>query len=219
MKRRSNSSHLVALMLFLLVSDVASETLVEEPPFITVRLPYGISVELPRSWRVLAGDAKETLDVPGQGDIDLSGMRPPDNNPLLRASATPADRPASMSVAFFPRVGLTPQQAAELSPGALADYDRELRRKVESSFKSQEVELLGWSGTRKDHLSGHVVLVSEYRRQNRGFPSTWEQINTIPLDKGVVILTIAHSEQTGSLWRSVIMRIRASWRMNHDSSP
>jgi len=204
----------------LLVSNVTAEPLLEkEPPFVTVRLPYGISVEIPRSWRMLAGDAKEALAVPAEGDSDLSGMRLAANQPLLRAAPTLADRPASMSIAFFPGAELTPQQAGGLSSDALANYDRELRRKVESSFQSQGVALLEWSGTRKDQLNGHAILVSEYRRQNRGSPSTWEQINTIPLDKGMVILTVARSEQAGSLWRSVVMRIRASCWVNHESLP
>jgi len=138
---------------------------------------------------------------------------------LLRANATPTDRPAWVSVAFLPRAILTPAQAAKLSPSDLQDYDRELRQSVESFLRSREMELVEWGETRKDLLNEHITLVSEYRRRGRSNPLVWEQINTIPLSAGMMTLTVAYNEQAGLPWRSVVMRIRSSCRVSGDSSP
>ncbi|HEV8717231.1 MAG TPA: hypothetical protein VGX03_30975 [Candidatus Binatia bacterium] len=212
----------VVALLFLL--SLAWEAAAQTPPeegslFVILHLPYGISVEIPRSWRIIAGAAKEALEAGVARDIDLSRMPVPDSHVLLRANATPSDQPASMSVAFFPRAPAGLRQEEELSPSELTAYDQELHQKVEDALQSQGIELMEWLGTRSDRLGGHLALVSEYRRQSQGFPAVWEQVNALPLNGGMVVLSIAHSEQEGSLWRAVVMRIRSSFQTHEASAP
>ncbi len=220
MKQRNNLSCVLALGLllssFLSATQAAAE---EDTLFVTLRLPHGIAVEVPRSWRIIAGDAKEALVAGAARDVDLSRMSVPTNNLLLRANATPTDRPAWISVAFLAKAPLTPAQATEFSPSGLKDYDRELQQKVESFLRSQGLELLEWRETRKDFLNDHVTLVSEYRRRGQGTSVMWEQINTIPLDTGTVTLTVSYNEKAGLPWHSVVMHIRSSCRIGHESSP
>jgi hypothetical protein len=215
MRQRNSLSRILALLFFLVVADATAQASQQEAPlFVAVHLPYGISVEIPRVWRMIVGDTKEIQEMGVSEDINVSDMPLPDNKVLFRAVATPADQPASMSVAFLPKALLTLPQAVDLSPGDLADYDRELRRQVESPFRNQGRELLEWGGTRKEHLNGRVTLVSEYRGRSPGNPAVWKQINMIPLNEGMVVLTVTHNEQAGLLWRSVVMRIRSSCRIN-----
>jgi hypothetical protein len=221
LRQRRSLSRVIALLFFLSIcSETGAQTPREEETlYVTIHLPYGISVEIPRSWRIIVGEAKEALETAVSGDIDLSSIHVPDNNLLLRANATPTDRPAWVSVAFLPRTILTPAQAAKLSPSDLQDYDRELRQSVENFLRSHVMELLEWRETRKDLLNEHLTLVSEYRRRGRNNLLVWEQINTIPLSAGMITLTVAYNEQAGLPWRSVVMRIRSSCRVSGDSSP
>lgn len=220
MKARTNFLSVLALWLSLLSCITAPQAATaEETLFVTIRLPYGIAVEVPRSWRIVAGDAKEALEAGGAGEVELSRMSIPNTNLLLRANATPTDRPAWISVAFLSKALLTPAQAAELSPSGLKDYDRELHQKVESFLRGQGMELLEWRETRKDFLNDRLTLVSEYRRRGQGTSVMWEQINTIPLDTGTVTLTVSYNEKAGLPWRSVVMHIRSSCRIGHESSP
>src|SRR5262249_8801038 len=105
LRRRRNLSRVIALLLFLFIrSEAGAQTPRQEGTlYITIHLPYGISVEVPRSWRIIAGEAKEALETAVPGDIDLSRIHVPDNNLLLRANATPTDRPAWVSMAFLPK--------------------------------------------------------------------------------------------------------------------
>ena len=221
LRRRKSLSRVIALLLFLSIrSEAGAQSPREEGTLhVTIHLPYGISVEVPRSWRIIAGKAKEALETAVPGDIDLSRMHVPDSNLLLRANATPIDRPAWVSLAFLPRVILTPARAAKLSSSDLQDYDRELRQSVESFLRSRRMELLEWGETRKDLLNDHITLVSEYHRRGWSNPAVWEQINTIPLSAGMITLTAAYNEQAGLPCRSVVMRIRSSCRASSDSSP
>jgi hypothetical protein len=212
---------LIALLFFLcLAREAVAQTPQEgESLFVTLRLPYGISLEIPRAWRIVAGAAREALEAGEAGDLDLSRMPVPDSHVLLRANATPSDQPASLSVAFLPRAISDLQQGEELSPGEITAYDQQLRLKVENALRSQGIELLEWKGTRPDRLNGHFALVSEYRRRSREFPPMWEQVNALPVNGGMVVLSLAHSEQEGSLWRAVVMRIRSSFQAHEMSSP
>jgi hypothetical protein len=178
---------------------------------------YGISVEVPRSWHIIAGETKDPVETAGVGVIDLSRMPVPGNNLLLKANATPADRPAWVSVAFLPKPFLSPDQVAKFSPTDLQDYDRELHQKVENFLQSRGMELWEWHGTRKDFLNDHMTLVSEYHRRARDTSVMWEQINTIPLNTGMVTLTVAYNV-VELPWRSVVMHIRSSCQINTASS-
>lgn len=219
LRQRSSFSRVIALLLFLIALATAAQTPAEEAAlFVTIHLPHSISVEIPRSWRIIAGEAKEALETGVAEDIDLSRMHIPDNNLLLRANATPTDRPAWTSVAFLPKAILTPAQAEKLSSSDLQDYDRKLRQSVESFLRSRGMELLEWGETHKDLLNDRITLVSEYRRRGRSNPLVWEQINTIPVSTGMVTLTVAYNEAELP-WRSVVMRIRSSCRVGGESSP
>jgi len=218
-KRGHEFSCIGALVFFLFINELAAQPSQEEESlFLSVHLPYGISIEVPRSWRIVVGEGEKVLEPSVPGNLDLSDLRPLDNKVLFRAAATLADRPASMSVALFSKGMLTLQQAIELSPSGLADYDRALRHQIESAFKNQGVELLAWNGTYKERLNGRLALVSAYRRRSQESPAVWEQINAIPLDGRGMILTVALSEKAGSFWRSMVMRIRSSCRVNPESS-
>ena len=229
-RRRSRPARVIVLLFFLaLARAAAAQTAQEEEspqtlqgegsPFVTVFLSHAISIELPRSWRVVAGAAREPLETGAAGDIDLSRMPVPDSHVLLRANATPSDQPASLSVAFLPRAIGNLGQGEELSPDELTAYDQQLRLKVENALRSQGIDLLEWKGTHQDRLNGRFALVSEYRRRSQGFPPMWEQVNALPVDDGMAVLSLAHSEQEGSLWRAVVMRIRSSFRTHETSAP
>jgi hypothetical protein len=200
------------LLGLLTFSSATAETLLDEdePIFRSVRLPHGISVELPRSWRVFVGDNKEVLETAGSQALDLSHMTIPTSRALLRATATPADQPASIFVAYQAQSPFTPAQAAELTPAALADYDRDFRQTIEQQMHTQGITLVEWSGARQDRIGDRVVLVSEYLRKNRNAQSVREQINLIPLDHGMVLLSVTYNEHAGESWRAVVMRIRSS---------
>jgi len=186
----------------------------EKMPFVTVRLPYGIVVEIPRAWRITAGAAKEVVEPTGVGDLDLSSLSLSDNNVLVRAIATPTNQPATMSVAFLPKTTLAASHERELASSELSAYDQALRRKVENFCQSQGIALLEWIGTRKERLHDALVVVSEYRRQGRGNLPLWEQVTTLPVADGLAVLTVSYSEHAGLPWRTVVLRIRSSFRVS-----
>jgi hypothetical protein len=207
----------VALVVFFCAFQAAAQTeQSEELPFVTVRLPYGIVVEVPRAWRITAGTAKEAVPPTIAGDLDLSGLPLPDNNVLVKAVATPANQPATMSIAFLPQAKLATSQEKELLSGELAAYDQALRQKVDNVCKSQSIALLEWKGTRKEQLNDTLVVVSEYRRQGRENLPVWEQVTAVPTAGGLAVLTVSYSEPAGPPWQAVVLRIHSSLRVNRN---
>jgi hypothetical protein len=213
----NNRTWIIALVVCFISFRAAAQTEQdEELPFVTVRLPYRVVVEVPRAWRITAGEAKEVVQPMGAGDLDLSGLPLSDSNVWVRAVATPANQPAAMSVAFLPKATLFASQKRELASGELTAYDQALRKKVDDLCKSQGIALLEWKGTRKEQLNGALVVVSEYRRQGREKLPVWEQVTAVPADSGLAVLTVSYSEPAGHPWRAVVMRIHSSLRINRD---
>jgi hypothetical protein len=184
----------------------------DAPLFVSIRLPHGISIELPRSWRVVAGDVEQDLNAL-EATLDLTHIPAPANQTLLRGTATLADLPAAMTIAYLPRSAFPLSQASEASPAALADYDRGLRDSVESQLRERGITLLDWRGTYQDRLDGHFTLVSEYVRKSGPASAVREQVNMIQVSDAAVLLSVAYKEDAGDFWRSVVMRIRSSCRI------
>src|SRR5262249_56447388 len=97
---RSRPARVIVLVFFLALAReaVAQTAQEEESPqtlqeegslFVTVSLPHAISLELPRSWRVVAGASREPVETGAAGDIDLSRMPLPASPVLPPADATP----------------------------------------------------------------------------------------------------------------------------------
>jgi len=207
----------VALVVcFCAFQAVAQTAQGEELPFVTVRLPYHIVVEVPRAWRLTVGAAKEVVQPTNAGDLDLSSLPLPDNTVLVRAVATPTNQPAAMSMAFLPKTTLAAFQEKALASGELTAYDQALRQKVDDFCKSQGIALLEWQGTRKEQINDAFVVVSEYRRQGRENLPVWEQVTAIPAGNGLAVLTVSYSEPAGLPWRAVVMRIRSSLRVTRN---
>lgn len=209
-------SSLLFLLSFCCLPVVLAETLLDEatPIFITVRLPHGLSVEVPRSWRVRVGHTSTDLELGAATTLDLSRMEIPADHTLLRATATPADRPASISIAYLPQSTVSRADMTQLSPAALAEYDNGLRHTVETQLRARGVVVLEWTDTRQEQFASQAALVSEYQRKTQQAAVFKEQVNLIPRENGAVLFLLAYNEQAGDSWRSMAMRIRASCKID-----
>jgi len=65
------------VLFLLIVVLLFGSTMVAEATgnFVTVSLPRGVSIELPKNWITLSNNQRITLDTPVESALDLSGLK------------------------------------------------------------------------------------------------------------------------------------------------
>ena len=152
---------LIAFMFYLLPAGAhAAEN------FVKIRLPNGVSIDLPRNWIVLSGNQRITLDTAVESALDLSN-RPHSKSSLPFAANYYTDdkRTAAMvNVRYYPDLTLTQNDANATTSQDVKELDEALRQNVPAGFGSIGMRLISWNGTHKTKINGLIVFVTEYER-------------------------------------------------------
>jgi hypothetical protein len=195
-----------------LVIALHSIMLCQEIKFIEVKLPSGVSIDVPRNWWVIGGDLNQTLETSAQAVLDLTGVKNESKTNLLRANSMPRSTYAAISINFYENPDVTPNEIRTLSLKELKLMDDALRSTFEKGFKAQGVEVLNWYGTKKNIIDGKPALVTEYRRSG-GNGAVFVQINSIYGKDKMVRLTLSYRESENLIWKPVVERMRVSFKM------
>lgn len=199
------------IALALVLSLVASG---QESKFVEVRLPHGISIDVPRNWWVISGDLNQTLETSAQAVADLAGVKTMDKVNLFRANSMPRTMYAAISINFYEGKGASPSEFNSLTSDDLKTINEQLHSETEKGFEVQGVDILDWYGTKKDTIGSKSALTTAYRRSTPGKGPVIVQINTIFTTKDMIRLTLSYREAEGVLWKPVIERIRRSFKVN-----
>lgn len=180
---------------------------------VRVKLPAGISLELPKEWNVHSSETGRVFDISRRAVVDLSGLTWNSLGHVIIARSGPASSYALVSVAFQRRQTYTQDELRRLSSAELDSEAKALRRTLEDGFAAQGMGSLEWMGARRESLRNTLALVAEYRRRLPDGAAVWVQINHIPLGGRILSLTLAYREMESLRWRPVVHRVRESLRV------
>lgn len=184
----------------------------ERGNFISLRLPTGVSVDVPRTWTVLDSDGRVLIETSVQAIFDLSRLPLVAGKPLILARS-PAPTYASMNLVVSPGPTETQAELKGLSVAQIRAEDELTREAIKVMSTHAGWRLVEWLGTRRETLDKHLALLSEYRRQFPGKPIVRVQIYAVPLGTESLALTLEYREDERGLWYPVIARIHKSFRV------
>ncbi|MBN8733766.1 MAG: hypothetical protein J0L64_24740 [Acidobacteria bacterium] len=101
-------------------------------PFVTVQLPKGVSLELPKNWVVLSKNQRITLDSSVSSRLDLSGIEHGSSD-LPFAANCYDDRGnviGIMNIRYYPDLDVTQDDARMLSPSDIEELDSTLKAEL-----------------------------------------------------------------------------------------
>lgn len=189
--------------------------------FVTLTLPEGLEIKIPKSWSLIVGDYKRELDNMVQRTLDLSGIAARTGT-LVSASSPRSTAWAYAEVRVAIENTYSQTQVRNLTPSDIAAYDVLAQRTLETMLQNLGGRILKWYGTRRDSISGHTCLISEYRRSE---PSGGQKIRPeggpvrgqivyFPLGSRSVSLTLSYTDLGDPpAWRATVDQIRASFTM------
>lgn len=134
--------------------------------FTTVKLPKGVSIELPRNWVVLSNKQLITLDTLAESGLDLSGIQAsPSELPFAANYYDDRGRTlAILNVRYYPELGLSQADAHGATRQDVKELDSALKQNMLKEMKALGMSITSWSGTNKVEINGITAFVTDYRR-------------------------------------------------------
>jgi hypothetical protein len=133
--------------------------------FLTMKLPNGVSIDIPRNWQVATGDERITIDTTVESQLDLSNLpKATSDLGFVAGYFDDAGDKAKINVRYYPDTKVTQDTVRHASPEGIAKFDDGLREGAAMGFKGSGGTILHWGGTRKQIFGSRTALVTEYRR-------------------------------------------------------
>ena len=162
----------VFTLLFCLDSDAQSES-----NFVSVELPRGVQLQLPKGWWLLGDDYNQIIQSSVEAALDLSGVRLQDGQDtnLIAANSMPRSTYAAVRVDSTIPASISLGMFSTITPADVRDLEGEMRRNFQLMLPQQGLQLIEFLGTRIEKISGYPAFVTEYRRTGPKGP-VWVQI-------------------------------------------
>lgn len=185
--------------------------LAEASNFTTVKLPRGIEILLPKGWWFLGADHNHLLDISAEAALDLSGIGQPEGTDvnLIAANSMPKTTYAAVRVNSTTPVSNSPSEITNLTSTEFQSLQSEMHENFKKSLPLQGNQLLAFFGVRRDTISGHPALVTEYRRSGPKGPVMVVTLQIFTPSQEISI-NLSYRESEQAIWRPVISKIRQS---------
>lgn len=202
----------LAIVLIFTVHAVASAT----GNFARIKLPKGVSIEIPKNWIALSGSQQITLDSAVESGLDLSGVKQ-ESSDLPFAANYYDDKGNAlgiMNVRYYPELELTQADVQSASAQDVRELDSALKENMMPSMKAFNMTVTSWTGTRKTVINGIIVFITEYQRSSlkRSGEFRVRLVRVLAADSSFTV-TVSYHEASSHLLKPITDRIINSIRL------
>ena len=158
--------HLMASVLLLVSSVTTSKDIGNQ--FLTVKLQYGATISIPKSWQVLRGYEMRATETAVGAAIDLSGYaKLVDGTETLLVSSFPDPKLyAGVTVTSTLIPSVISNLPAVLSDAQVKSGEQTIRQGTEATQDRLGVKVWGWTPLRKVSLGNNTVMHTSYLRSS-----------------------------------------------------
>lgn len=197
----------------LFIATAHSLSFAKETAYTKMDLLYGISIDVPAHWVILARETRKNIAASGEAVLSNAGLEGPDGKKvtLLAINAVPAPTGAMIRVSVMSPPEYTQADLVAATPNDL----REIRTQMLSMFKRAEksggVKIIDIAPVRVQAVAGKHAMVSSYSRESLVGGGPWSVTQyKIPTPERVVEITLSHRDSDAPLWRPILERIKRS---------
>lgn len=186
---------------------------VTPPPdtkFTKLRLPLGVSVEVPKNWRILDKETNSTIETSAEASLNLANadLSTGKKVNLFRANSVPQTTYAGIAVNATDSE-LNPEELKSASDAEIKELTPMMKETMEQSLSGQNLKVLEFYDMRREFVGSHPALVIEYKRSGpQG--SVIVQMTRLLLKGKEISLNLSYRESEAQLWKPVVQYIRKS---------
>lgn len=180
--------------------------------YISVRLPNGVTVELPKNWIVLSNNQKITLDSWVQAKTEGRGIF--NNSSELAFAANYYDErnitAGIFNIRYYPNLDISQSDAKAAGAKDIKELDTTIRQNIIPGIEAAGGRVLAWLGTTKLSINGSTAFITEYRRSSpRGEIFRTRLVRFFNENKSFTI-TISYREDQEFFLRAICDKIISS---------
>jgi hypothetical protein len=179
--------------------------------FVTVKLPRGVELQLPKGWWMLTAELNQLIDMSAEAAMDLSGINAPEGTEvnLIAANSMPRTTYAAVRVDSTTPVSGPPSEIANLTSADIKAFESEMRSNLQKLLPQQGNQLMEFFGVHQAAISGHPTLITEYRRSGPKGPVMVSIIQIFSPSQDLRI-NLSYREAEQAIWKPVIRKIYQS---------
>jgi hypothetical protein len=195
-------------------STVASSLPPRDSRFSLVTLPLGVSIQVPKNWRLLGAEINATLETAGEAGTKLAGITMPRGQKvnLFRANSNPPTTYASIAINATDSE-MSPADMMAASDAEIAELGESMHRMFEQSFAKQNLRVIRFDGVRREILDGHPSLIIHYVRSGPQGPVV-VQMTRLLIGEKEISLNLSYRQSEANLWKPIIDYIRSTFRVS-----
>ncbi|MBA3805861.1 MAG: hypothetical protein H0X14_09160 [Acidobacteria bacterium] len=188
----------------------ASPLPAQDSNFAKLKLPLGVSVEVPKNWRLLDGDINATIETAAEAALNLSGVDLPKGKKvnLFRANSMPTTTYAAIAINATDSE-LNPDELKNASEAEIRELSSMMSEMMQKSLAAQNLKVIEFYGVRREYVGKHPALVTEYKRSGPQGPVI-VQMTRLFLGQKEISLNLSYRESEAQLWKPIIQYIRKS---------
>lgn len=204
--------NIIRQLLFMLALLSTASTVAADN-FISIILPHGVTVDLPRNWQALTNKQRITLDTSVQARHERAhGF---DASSDLNFAANYYDDSgrvvAIMNIRYYPKLDISQTDAQAMTAADSKELDKALQESFFRGSAAGGYRIVRWLGTSKQNINGAIAFLTEYSRSaiegNGNFRVRLVRIFNVNQS---FTLTVSYREQDEYLLRPICDRIIAS---------
>lgn len=198
-------------VLALVVGAATAPVCVAESQFITQRLPGGLQIDVPKSWKPLTKQGEATVKTVAEAAADLAGLDPTEPGRKLVLSRVPDLPPTFASVRVYAVTPptLLPDEVVTLTPAEINEVSEVFTQHFRLLAQKLGQQMIGRASVAVEKLNTLPALVIHYRRTGVKGPVLHEQIH-IHRKELTYVADFSYRESEAGLWKPVIARMRKS---------
>ena len=181
----------------------------QDSRFARLKLPLGVSVEVPKNWWLLSGDINTNIETMSQAAMNLSGIELPKGKKvnLLRANSMPKTTYATIAINATDSE-MNPNDLKNASEKEISKF-APTAKEMQEALSSLNMHMLDFFRVRREFVAKHRALVIEYKRSGPQGPVI-VQMTRLFMGAKEISLNLSYRESEGQLWKPIVQYIRKS---------
>jgi hypothetical protein len=154
----------IFLLTICILLVVATKTLANNN-FISISLPHGVNLGIPKVYSVLSNGKKILIDTTVESQLDLANVEMLDSSLPFAANYFLEKKTVSLiNIRYYPTLEVTQSETASFTLDDITEIDTYLRQNAEKGYEIQESSILTWHGTELIYLNGLHILRTDFVR-------------------------------------------------------
>lgn len=176
--------------------------------FMTVKLPRGVEIDLPKDWGVLTSEQNSLIAMSSEAALEVSGIGTQEGTEVNLIAVVSKVKSAYASV----RVDSTtpaveqPFEITALTYADLKAYESEVESISRTLLSTKDNELIQFFGVQRVTVSGYPGFITEYSRSSKTGPVI-VRIVQIFTPNQTIRISMSFDENKDLIWKPVMEKV------------